>query len=296
MTTKENELERPFIGFLGPLFHMKNFNATSLGKGCPTVTTVTQSLLMNIHHLTMVVRVPVICKEMVVHCLTKSLLTHILRTCGGSRQPIMMGSQNFSRFIFWGFAPLHFSQSSIMKRQNRKIAAPFQTLDMERKPDNPDFWWNPKKVYTTWPKHLETSSHNPSSWKDPCNYFSRFLCKGSMDPHLCTKHHQTLALWLKRFTSLSKCSPVPVSGLILPGALVKSQTLELGLWNWKLPIETVSFLDLSNSSWDHGKLWKITSPPAPSIVFLQSSLLRNMKSSKWWYSAVVIWKRHDRIF
>ena len=34
----------------------------------------------------------------------------------------------------------------------------------------------------------------------------------------CIKHHQALALWLKRFTSLSKCSPVPVSGLILQGA------------------------------------------------------------------------------
>ena len=34
MTTKENELERPFVGFLGPLFHMNNFNATSW-KGLP---------------------------------------------------------------------------------------------------------------------------------------------------------------------------------------------------------------------------------------------------------------------
>lgn len=51
------------IGFLGSLFHTNNFNATSLGKGCPTVTTVTQSLLMNIHYLTMVVRVSVIRKR-----------------------------------------------------------------------------------------------------------------------------------------------------------------------------------------------------------------------------------------
>ena len=50
------------------------------------------------------------------------------------------------------------------------------------------------------------------------------------------------ALWLKRFTSLSKCSPVPVSGLILPSALVKASENAHGTWFTKLPLQSTTWL------------------------------------------------------
>lgn len=77
-----------------------------------------------------------------------------------------------------------------MKRQNRKIAALFQALDMERKPENPNSWWTPKNVH----KLAETSRTfftHLFFLERSCSYFSWFLCKGTMDPHFAsstTKH------------------------------------------------------------------------------------------------------------